>query len=194
MRTLRIAPALAEHTWHAGRDRSGNVRVEVDGPGSDVRVTLAAGWRAEPGPARLGQAVVAAHGEAVIARMTAWALEGQHTPSAPQTQVPATEQAATVTAAHRELAVFRRRLTELRAVPVTVEGGADVQVTVREGRPVSVVLGRADHADDVLAEALATGLRCGLAAIAGQPALALASCPALRAVLGTSQLPLPFEL
>ncbi len=192
MRTLRIAPALAADTWHAGHDPSGRVRVELAGPGHDVRVTLGAGWRSALGPERLGDAVVAAHGEAVVARMTAWALESALPAPLPYDE-PAAEQLATVQAAHRELAVFRRRLAELRALPVTVEAGA-AQVTIRDGRPYGARIIRPDADDAELASALAAGLRAALAVVAEQPAAALARCPALRAVLGSSRLPLPFEL
>lgn len=193
MRTLRTAPALAADTWHAGHDPSGRVRVELDGPGRDVRVTLADGWRSALGPERLGAAVVAAHVEAVVARMTAWARESALPAPAPYAE-PAAEQLTTVRAAHRELAVFRRRLAELRAVPVTVEVADAVQVTVREGRPAGARITRADADDAELASALAAGLRAALAVVAEQPATALARCPALRTVLGTSRLPLPFDV
>jgi hypothetical protein len=194
VRTIGIAPALAPSTWHAGQDPSGRVHVELDGPGRDVRVTLVAGWRNDPGTGRLGQAVVAAHSEAVVARMTAWALEGQEAPPLPLAEVPAAEQTATVGDAQRELAVFRRRLAELQAVPVTVEGGPGVRVTVRDGRPATVWAEHRGRADPVLAEALAAGLRAALAAVADQPAHALVRCPALQAVLSTSRQPLPFAL
>ncbi|MGI5125577.1 hypothetical protein ACQEVB_02065 [Pseudonocardia sp. CA-107938] len=186
MRTLRIAPALAADTWHAGHDPSGLVRVELDGPGRGVRVTLAEG---APGPEDVGAAVVAAYSDAVVVRMSAWAMESSLPAPVPYDE-PAAEQFATLRDAHRELAVFRRRLAELRAVPVTVET-AGVAVTVRDGRPVDVRFTRV-HAD--LADAIAAGLQAALTAVAEQPAAALARCPALRAVLGTSRLPLPFAL
>ena len=193
MRTLRIAPALAAGTWHAGHDGSGRVRVELDGPGRDVRVALADDWRPALGPARLGEAVVAAHADAVVARMTAWALESAVPAPVPYDE-PAAEQLTTVRDAHRELAVFRRRLAELRAVPVTVEAAGAVQITVRDGRPSGARITRADADDAELASALAAGLRAALAVVAEQPSAALARCPALRAVLGSSRLPLPFGL
>jgi len=193
VRTLRIAPALAADTWHAGHDPAGRVRVELDGPGRDVRVTLADGWRSVLRPEELGEAVVTAHSDAVVARMTAWALESALPAPAPYEE-PGAEQLATVQEAHRELAVFRRRLAELRAVPVTVEVAGAVQVTVRDGCPSGARVTRSDIEDVELASALSAGLRAALAVVAEQPATALARCPALRAVLGTSRLPLPFEL
>lgn len=193
MRSVRIAPALAPSTWHAGQDPSGRVHVELDGPGRDVRVTLVAGWQRDPGHALLGEAVVAAHSEAAVARMTAWALEGLQDPPLPVAAVPEAAPTA-VGDAQRELAVFRRRLAELQAVPVTVAGGPGVRVTVRDGRPARVCAEHRGRADPVLAAALAAGLRAALAVVAGQPAQALARCPALRAVLSTSRQPLPFAL
>ncbi len=194
MRTIGIAPALAPSTWHAGQDPSGRVHVELDGPGRDVRVTLVAGWRSEPGTQWLGRAVVDAHSDAVVARMTAWALESQDLPPVPLTDVPAGEQAAALGDAQRELVVFRRRLAELQAVPVTVEGGPGVRVMVRDGRPVTVWVDHPGRPDPALAEGLAEGLRAALAVLAHQPAQALARCPALQAVLSTSRHPLPFAL
>jgi hypothetical protein len=193
VRTLRIAPALAAGTWHAGHDASGCVRVELDGPGRDVRVSLADDWRRTLGSERLGEAVVAAHGDAVVARMTAWALESALPAPVPYDE-PGAEQVVTVQDAHRELAVFRRRLAELRAAPVTVEAAGTVQVMVRDGRPSGARITRPDATDAELASALAAGLRAALAVVAEQPAAALARCPALRAVLGSSRLPLPFGL
>ena len=192
VRTLRIAPALATDTWHAGYDPSGRVRVELDGPGRDVRVTLADDWRTVVGPHRVGEAAVAAHGQAVVARMTAWAVDTALPEPLPYGE-PGAEQLATLRDAHRELAVFRRRLAEVRAVPVTVEVSA-VQITVRDGRPSGARITRAGSDDAELAAALAAGLRAALAVVAEQPAAALARCPALRAVLGSSRLPLPFGL
>lgn len=192
MRTLRTAPALAAGTWHCGFDSSGGVQVELDGPGRDVRVVVGPGWRSVRTPDTLGAAVVAAHTEASIARLTAWATDGiagsDADPAMPQRR-------STLDSARREMAVFRRRIAELRAAPVTVaapEGG--IRVTVRDGWPVALHLERSDLDDPQLEERLAAALRVALAAVADQPAQALAGCPDLLAVLGSSGTPLPFTL
>jgi hypothetical protein len=89
----------------------------------------------------------------------------------------------------RDVREYGRRLGELSATTHRVAGaGGRVVVAVLAGQPAGVELDPgwgAGASDGDLERSLGEALSAGLAAVAGTPGLALASCPDLQALLTT---------
>jgi hypothetical protein len=170
---------------HRGTDRSGTVGVEIGAGSVDARLVLVAGWRRRVGLRDLGRAVVEAFDGALAGHLVAPA-------AAPAGAAPvpggATDDAAVLDRAWREMREFRSRLAELVGDPVTVtDARGRVRAVVGGGRLAGVELDprwAARATDAELAEHVEQALRSAAAAVAGLPVRALDGCPNLRAVLG----------
>jgi hypothetical protein len=97
--------------------------------------------------------------------------------------------AGVVSRVWRDVREYGRRLGELSATTHRVAGaGGRVVVAVLAGQPAGVELDpgwSAGASDGDLERSLGEALSAGLAAVAGTPGLALASCPDLQALLTT---------
>ncbi|MGQ0576695.1 MAG: hypothetical protein ACT4RN_21215 [Pseudonocardia sp.] len=208
---MNDASALAATVRHAGSDPSAQVRVEIDGTATSVRVALSPGWRAAVRPSGLGIAVLQAFTAATTARLAAWAEAGALAPAGtaplgpfasragftapaavtqPRAEPVTHADADRVRRAWRDLREFRLRLADLAATAHTVTDPARlVTVTVAASGIVAVELDAhwgAAAPDHELELHLEQALGRGVGLHATFPDRALDGCPDLRTLLDAS--------